>query len=183
MLTTPETYGGHSPLQSPLPWHFAFSSTLKAIYLIRFLLFSGGVAIAFAIGQRIAFGNERALTGLAIGLLLGLVLFRGQLRSLRWPTLTLSQEAIYLAQGKRVLRLPWTNVRKVAATADSATLELWASAVDPDGSSLDQVVLEARKLGTTADVLATSLQSNMESVELRARLPTDARVTTLLKLA
>jgi hypothetical protein len=167
---------------APAPWRFAFSGTLKSIYVIRWLLFSGGTAIAFAMVERLAFESERPLLGLGLGFLVGLGVFRGQLRPLRWPSLSLSQDALYLVQGKQVTTLPWSSIRAVVAEGHLVTLQLAQPLTAPSGEVIDQVKLDAKKLGTSVPLLTDALAPVVADRAARSALPTDGKLRALLRL-
>jgi len=151
-------------------WRFAVSSTLRGIYAIRYLLFSGGMAILGALIQRALSGAERSAAGLLVGLAVGLVVFRGQLRPLRWPTLLLTQEAIYLVRRKRAAIIPWASVDEIAASEGAVVLRVLRASESPP---VERIYLEARQYGTAAAELQKRLRQLAADKQLRSALPTE----------
>ncbi len=165
-----------SSLPSIPPAQFGFSGTLKGIYVIRYLLFSLGTAVAGALIQR-AFKWERApILGLGLGLAAGLVLFRAQLRPLSWPSLILSESALYFRErGSGVRTVPWPSVRGIEER--DGVIQI----VGEEGSR-DPISLEPRKLGTSKERLREALDTLVKDPSARAGLPADKRVRTFLGL-
>jgi hypothetical protein len=142
------------------------SSTLKGIYFLRYLLFSTGLAAGVAVVVRLLSPEEpRPWTSLGTGFALGLVLFRGQLRPLRFPRLALSQDTLYVLRRGKPLEIRWTQVREVKATGDSVEV-----AYDP-GQAPNTLRLKARELGMRPEVLAGSLGAVARDATVRGRLP------------
>jgi hypothetical protein len=154
-------------------WRFAVSSTLRGIYAIRYLLFSGGMAILGALIQRAFSGAERTAFGLLVGLAVGLVVFRGQLRPLRWPTLLLSQEAIYLIRGKTAAIIPWASVEEIAVSEGAVVLRVLPAS---KSAPVEQIRLKARQYGTSADALEKTLRPLAAGRQLRSALPTEEQL-------
>jgi hypothetical protein len=163
-----------APLPSA-PWRFQFSSTLKSIYVIRYLLFSGGAAIAVAMVQRLASGSERTGLGLLAGLAVGLVLFRSQLRPLSLPVLALGQEHLFFVRKGKAIALPWPAIRAVTERGKHVAVQLAATATRPDGTAGDAFELRGSDFGLTAPQLAQLLQGYREPLA-RSPLPTDAEL-------
>jgi hypothetical protein len=164
------------------PFAFGASSALKGIYVIRYLMFSGGTAIAGAMIDRLAFGAERGAFGLLAGLLVGLVVFRSQLKALWWPRIVLSQDALYLVQRKQAVTLPWSSIASVAHDGPRVVLQLKAPMKSPDGAAVDQIQLEAKKFASGAQGLADALRKPLDSAEERAKLPPDPAVRKTLQI-
>lgn len=158
---------------SPPPWRYGFSPTLKAIYVIRYLLFSGGVAVAAAMVQRAAFGAQPPTLGLLIGLAVGLVLFRSQLRPLGYPALLLSRDALYVVRRKAFVTLPWTAIRSVAQEGEEVALSLDPPLPLPEGSTA-RFALRPAQLSVPAPRLSAELRAVVEDPRARAQLPDDA---------
>jgi hypothetical protein len=157
-----------------LQWRFETSGTLRGIYVIRYLLFSGGCAILGALVERTATGTDRSVAGLLIGLALGMVLFRGQLRALRWPALVLSQDALYLLRkGKAVAVVPWTAIGEVERRDGLVSLRLVGS---EEGGFREALKLEPRQHGIGAESLQKTLRMLADNRELRSRLPSDEQL-------
>jgi hypothetical protein len=156
-----------------LQWRFETSGTLRGIYVIRYLLFSGGCAILGALVERTATGTDRSVAGLLIGMALGMVLFRGQLRALGWPALVLSQDALYLLRkGKAVAVVPWTTIDEVERRDGLVSLRL----VGSEGGSREALKLEPRQHGIGAESLQKTLRMLADNRELRSRLPSDEQL-------
>lgn len=160
-----------------VPWRFQFSGTLKAIYVMRYAMFSGGAAIALALAQRAYDG--RVGIGLAFGLLVGLFLFRGQLRPFRVPAMGLGKERIHFVHRGLERTLEWSNVKSVSAHDRWVAVVLEAPAVRPDGTTGDSVEILARDYGLSAPALATVLEGFLQPVR-RSALPPDAEVQRVL---
>jgi hypothetical protein len=167
---------------SPARWTYGASSALRGIYLLRYLLFSGGLSIAGAMVHRAALKSERPVLGLAVGLLIGLFLFRSQLRPLSWPRLVLSQNALYLVQRQRAVTLPWASISKVAVEGTRVSVQLKAPMTSPSGEVADQIQLESRMFAAGAAMLGAALSAAVENPSERGRLPDDGKVRQLLKL-
>lgn len=162
------------PQAHPPPWRFSISSTLRGIYVIRYFLFAGGLAIAGALIQRAAVGEAPPVLGLLLGFGAGLLLFRGQLRPLSWPTLVLSQQAIYLLQRKGPPTvLPWASVEEISHGEGKVYLRV-------RGSPLE---LEARKYGTSADALGRALRQLADDPQLRLSLPSREQLGRMRAIA
>ncbi|MFZ5468412.1 MAG: hypothetical protein ACOZIN_03150 [Myxococcota bacterium] len=160
----------------PTRWRYGFSATLKGIYLIRYLLFSGGAAIAAAMVERLLFPGHAPVAGWVLGLGVGLFVFRGQLFPLSWPTLLLSRDHLYLVRKRQAMALPWKSVRAVRHDDARVTLELGEPMRAPDGQLADQISLEAKKLGTPAGDLVLELERLLTDPKALATLPEDVRV-------
>lgn len=156
-----------------MQWRFAVSSTLRGIYAIRYLLFSGGMAILGALIQRALSGAERSGVGLLLGWAVGLVVFRGQLRPLQWPTLLLTQEAIWLIRRKAAAIIPWGSVEEIVASEGAVILRVRRGSESPPG---ERIRLEARQYGTAADALEKTLRQLSANRQLRSALPTEEQL-------
>jgi hypothetical protein len=170
------------PASSPAPWRFQFSSTLKSIYLIRYLLFSGGAAIGVAMVQRLALHSERLGLGLLLGLAVGLVLFRGQLRPFSLPVLALGQDHLFFARKGSAVTVPWRAIQRVAEQDKVVSIQLDAPATLPDGKSGTSFELRGGDFGLGTRQLAQLLQE-FQQPDRRATLPADAEVRQRLGLA
>ena len=157
-----------------MQWRFAVSSTLRGIYAIRYLLFSGGMAILGALIQRALSGAERTGVGLLVGLAVGLVVFRGQLQPLRWPALLLTQEAIFLVGRRTVAIIPWASVAEIGTSPGAVVLGLRRAA--ESAPVVERFRLEARKYGTGADALEKMLRQLTADGQLRSSLPTEEQL-------
>jgi hypothetical protein len=164
------------------PWRFSLSSTVRGIYFIRYLLFSGGAAIAAALIERSLIQQERAVAGLLIGFALGLLAFRGQLRPLRWPALAMSQQAIYLVRRHRAWILPWSSIQAVAEEGRWVTLRLSAPVRSPEGSLVGQIQLDPKKFGVAHESLMEAVRGFWKSELARAGLPSDHQLREVLRL-
>jgi hypothetical protein len=167
---------------SPPRWHYAYSGTLRSIYVMRYLLFSGGVAVLFGVLERQLTGWDRSGLGLLVGLALGLVLFRGQLRPLRAPQLALSQDAVYLVERKQAVTLPWHTVRAISVSGHRVILELTQPLRAPTGELADQIQLEPRTFGSAPAALKDALTRALNDEAQRRLLPSDQRVRSLLSI-
>lgn len=156
-----------------MQWRFAVSSTLRGIYAIRYLLFSGGMAILGALIQRALSGAERTGAGLLVGLAVGLVVFRGQLQPLRWPTLLLTQEAIFLIGRRTTAIIPWASVEEIGTSQGAVVLRLRRAS---ESAPAERIRLEARKYGTGADALEKTLRQLAADGRLRSSLPTEEQL-------
>jgi len=154
-------------------WRFAVSSTLRGIYAIRYLLFSGGMAILGALIQRALSGTERTALGLLVGFALGLVIFCGQLQPLRWPTLLLTQEAIWLIGRKTAATIPWASVEEIGVSEGAVVLGLRRAS---ESAPVERFPLVARKYGTGADALEKTLRQLVADRQLRSSLPTEEQL-------
>jgi hypothetical protein len=163
-----------------VPWRYGISSTLKGVYVLRYLLFSGGAAIAGALLERATAPSHRPWVGFLVGFLTGLIIFRGQLRALRWPRLYLARDSLYLVQARRVVALPWKALHAVSPTSGRLTLSLKEPLLAPDGHPAEAIQLEASKLGVAAADLERALRGYVEDATARGRLPEDAQVLALL---
>lgn len=164
------------------PARYGVSSTLRGIYLIRYLLFSGGLASALGMLQRAALGAQPPVAGLLIGFFVGLLVFRGQLRPLRWPTLVLSQDAVYLVQRRQAVTLPWKSIRAVAADGPRVTLHLREALRSPTGETTEAIQLEARKFGVSPEKLLGALGGLLSDPLARLKLPPDQKVRASLQI-
>ena len=163
-----------------LQWRFAVSSTLRGIYVIRYFLFSGGCAILGALIERAAVGADRSLAGLLIGLGGGLVIFRGQLRPLFWPSLALGQESLYLIRRGRAAVVQWASIDQIAAEKKVVCLRLIGSTTKPE--SAQTIRLDPRKLGTSFDSLLKQLVALAADPQRRLQLPTDEQLRRALAI-
>jgi len=154
-------------------WRFAVSSTLRGIYAIRYLLFSGGMAILGALIERALSGTERSAAGLLVGLGVGLLVFRGQLRPFRWPTLLLTQEAICLVGRKSAAIIPWASVEEIAASEGAVVLGVLRAS---ESRPIERIRLVARQYGTAADTLVKTLRRLAADRQLRSALPTEEQL-------
>ena len=141
-----------------VPWRFQFSGTLKAIYVMRYAMFSGGAAIALALAQRAYDGHVGI--GLVFGLLVGLFLFRGQLRPFRVPAMGLGRERIHFVHRKQDKALEWTRVTSISPH------DRYVALVLEGGGSME---LLARDYGLSAQALATLLQGFLQPATPSAR--------------
>jgi hypothetical protein len=170
-----------APMSQPtsnhtLPWRYGVSNAFKGIYVMRYLIFAGGLAIALAVLERTFLKSEHPVMGLVIGFIAGLLMFRSQLRPLFWPTLVLSQQSLYLLRRKHALALPWSNIRTVSEQSGRVALQLAEPMTSPEGQVVEQLQLDPRTLGTKAASLLALIQSAVQSTERRSQLPTDAHV-------
>jgi hypothetical protein len=157
-----------------LQWRFDTSGTLRGIYVIRYFLFSGGGAILGALIERAATGSDRSVAGLLIGFALGMVLFRGQLRALGWPSLVLSQEKLYLvAKGKAVAVIRWSSIGEIERQHGVVCLRLIEAV---GGGSSKALRLEPRQHGVGAESLEKTLRMLAGDPALRSRLPSDEQL-------
>jgi hypothetical protein len=151
-----------------VPWRLQFSGTLKAIYVMRYAMFSGGAAIALGMAQRAYDGHVGI--GLALGFLVGLFLFRGQLRPFRVPAIGLGKERIHFVHRGKEKLVEWANVKSITPH------DRWVALMLETG---DSVELLARDYGLSAQALATLLQGFLQPVR-RSALPADAEVQRTL---
>ena len=163
-------------------WLYAYSGTLRGIYVLRYLLFSGGVAVLFGVFERRITGAQHSGLGLVTGLALGLFLFRRQLKPLRAPSLALSQDAVYLVERKQAVTLPWNTIRTISLSGQRVVLELSQPLAAPTGEVADQVQLEPRSFGTAPAPLQAALQAALRDEAQRRTLPSDERVRTVLAI-
>ncbi len=154
-----------------MAWRLAASSTLRGIYVIRYFLFSGGCAILGALVERAAVAADHPIAGLLIGFVVGLVIFRGQLRPLSWPWLALSQEAVFLVRKGKAAAIPWSAIVEIEEQDRSVSLRLARPLRSVDGEDAEMIRLEPRKLGVARDFLANTLRLLARDRELRSRLP------------
>jgi hypothetical protein len=152
---------------------------MRGIYIIRFALFAGGVSIGTAVAQRALTGTERPLLGLGIGLLAGLVAFRGQLRAARGPRLFLSQTSLYVVDRRRAVALPWTAIEGAPIENARVTIRLREPMLGPDGQPTLAIQLNAHKLGTGRDELSQALDGFARQADVREKLPPDAAIQAL----
>jgi len=158
-------------MTSEVPWRFQFSGTLKAIYVMRYLMFSGGAAIALAVAQRAYDGHVGI--GLLLGLPVGLFLFRGQLRPFRVPAMGLGRDRIHFVHKKQDRALEWEKVASISAH------DRYVALVLEGGGSME---ILARDYGLSSQALATLLQGFLQPVR-RNLLPSDAEVRRALGAA
>ncbi|HLL52870.1 MAG TPA: hypothetical protein VK447_04940 [Myxococcaceae bacterium] len=163
------------------PWRLRFPPTLKGIYLLRYLLFSGGVAVGAGVLQRAVTGMGRPVAGLVLGLAAGLVLFRGQLRPFSLPELALGQEHLHFVRGRSAIAVPWALVREVEARGRNVEVRLGAAARGPDGTSASAFTLRALDCGLSAVKLA-ELLSALREPSARKALPTETQLREALRL-
>ncbi|MGQ0507895.1 MAG: hypothetical protein ACT4TC_21545 [Myxococcaceae bacterium] len=163
-------------------WLYSYSSTLRSIYVLRFLLFSGGAAVAGGVIQRLATQSDRVGWGLLLGLIAGMVLFRGQLAQVRAPSLALSREALYLVQRKQAVTLPWNTVSGVSIDGPRVVVQLSKTLETPGGAPADQIQLEAKRFGAAPTTLHNALSTALLGEEARRTLPADDRVRSLLSI-
>ncbi|MBI3183881.1 MAG: hypothetical protein HYZ28_17225 [Myxococcales bacterium] len=167
-------------MSAPTEWRYGLSTTYRGIYLLRYLLFSSGLAVGFALLERQVLGSRPPLGGLAVGLLAGLVLFRGQLRPLRWPRVLLSRETLYVVHRRQTVALPWPALREVAQVGELVAIRLAQPIAAPSGEPAEEIRLEARKLGAAPDRLATALERLRTDSAARGGLPEDVAVRAVL---
>ncbi len=163
-------------------WIYGYSSTLRSIYVLRYLLFAGGTAVLGGVLERLVTGWERSGLGLLAGLALGLVVFRRQLRPLRAPQLALSQDAVYLVQRKQAVTLPWHTIKAISLAGDRVVLELSQALRAPTGELADQIQLEPKSFGSAPAKLREALAAALADEAQRKQLPPDSRVRTLLSI-
>ncbi len=166
----------------PPVWRYGVTSAFKGIYVIRYFLFAGGLSIGAGMLERWIFGTVPPVAGLLAGFFVGLLAFRGQLQPLRWPSLYLSRENLYLVQRKQAVTLPWNAIQSVAAAGPLVVLELKQPMTAPTGGVADQIQLEAKKRGTGAEPLASALRAPLSDPASRAALPPDAFIREKLAL-
>jgi hypothetical protein len=169
-------------MSQPPAWHFSVSSTVRGIYVLRYFLFAGGLAIAGALVERTALGGDRSLAGFATGLAAGLLIFRAQLRALRWPTLAISQDAVYLIRRKTATVISWDSIAEIVDEGPFVTLQLRTPLSSPDGEAVQQIRLETRKFGTSHVALLEDLRRYARAPAARTDLPDDARLRRLLAM-
>ena len=162
-------------------WYYSHSSTLRSIYVLRYLLFSGGAAVAGALVQRSLVSTRRPALGLMVGLVVGLVVFVGQLRHAFAPRLALSRDALYLLTYRRMARLPWELVREVLREGNDILLRLSAPVSWEGVGAVAEVRLNARWLGSTAAQLQSNLRALATDAGLRQKLPLDADLRSRVK--
>ena len=138
------------------PWRLQFSSTLKSIYVLRYLLFSGGVAIAAALLQRALLGPQRPGLGLLVGLAVGLVVFRGQLRPFSLPVLALGQEHLFFVRKGAAVLVPWSAIRSVTEQGKAVVVQLAGPGPRPDGTVGESFQLGSRDFGLNAHAASYS---------------------------
>jgi hypothetical protein len=163
-----------------LPWRFAISSTRRGMYLLRYLLFTGGLAVGLGVFERLLV-PERSGFGLLIGLALGLFVFRGQLRALSWPRLLLSQEHLFLLHKRRATVIPWAAVRDARAVDGQVVLRLATSPQETEARVAESIELDAGQLGTSTAALHEVLGKLVAQPSLRGRLPPDATIRQRLQ--
>ncbi len=172
-------------MTSPAPgprWLYGYSGTLRGIYVLRYLLFAGGTAVLFGVAQRLITGWNASGVGLVVGLGLGLVIFRGQLRPLRAPSLALSQDAVYLVQRKQAVTLPWKTLKGISLSGERVVLQLTQPLTAPTGEVADEIQLMPRTFGSHPEPLKDALERLLRDDALRRGLPADQKVRTLLAI-
>lgn len=147
------------------------SGTLRGIYLIRYLLFSGGAAIALALIERWANGGQRPWHGLILGFGLGLVLFRSQVSRARAPVLFLSRSALSLVGKGKAVHIPWGLVEQCSVAKARLKLRLSAPIFKQAGSSATTLCLDPRDFGTSSQLLTEELTALATDPSQRAKLP------------
>jgi hypothetical protein len=160
--------------------HFGLSSTVRGIYAIRYLLFSGGSAIAFAMLERVLTRSQHAGAGLFIGFMSGLFIFRSQMRRVFSPRLLLGQTALYLARRRRVSAIPWSALKEIRTEGTQISLALSVPMLSPQGFPTEEVRLQPRIFGTTLQELQRSLSFFLDPLN-RQKLPDDAHVRDRLR--
>lgn len=153
------------------------SGTLRGIYLIRYLLFSGGAAIALALVERWAVVGQRPWHGLVVGFGLGLVLFRSQVSRARAPTLLLSRSALSLVGKGKSVHIPWGLVEQCSVAKARLNLKLSAPLSKQSGSSTT-LSLDPRDFGTSSQLLTEELAALAADPAQRARLPSDEELAS-----
>jgi hypothetical protein len=166
-------------MTATLPLRIELSNTYRGIFVMRYLLFSGGLAIAGGVLERLARGPGHSLLGLLLGLVVGLFLFRGQLRPLRYPRLALSQDALYVLKSGSPVGVPWRDIGSIQASGDKVLLELTKT---PPGLAEPRLQLVARELGSQPDNLASRLSRFHRDEAFRANLSDDKRTRAVLGL-
>lgn len=164
-----------------MPWRFQFSGTLKAIYVMRYAMFSGGAGIALGVAERAVTGRTPFL-GLLVGLGIGLLLFRGQLRPLTLPVLALGHRHLFFVRKGAAVRVPWVNLKAVSPRHLWVVVQLHAPGTRPDGTPGDSFELLARDFGLSAPALATLLEGYLEPGR-RSGLPSDEDVEKRMGIA
>ena len=149
-------------------WRFGASSTLRGIYVIRYFLFAGGLAILGALIQRSTSGEEHAVIGLLLGFAAGLFVFRGQLSALRWPELLLTQEGVYVLNRKKATALSWEAIEEVAHREGTIAIRVRGRQTSPPG----EIGLQARHYGTSSEALGRAISQLAAEPQLRSVLPT-----------
>src|SRR5262249_18716218 len=122
--------------------HFGLSSTVRGIYAIRYLLFSGSSAIAFAMLERVLTRSQHVGAGLFVWLMVCLLIFRGQMRRLFLPRLLLGQAALYLVRRRQVSAIPWSALKEIRSDGAQISLVLLAPMMSPKGYPTDEVRLQ-----------------------------------------
>jgi len=154
------------------PWRIEVSNTYRGIYVMRYLLFSGGMAIAAALLERSIVGPRLPGIGLLVGLALGFVLFRSQLRPLRFPRLAMSRETLYVLRRDQTFSVPWKELRGVTPRDGNVELECPG----------ETVTLVAKELGSKAENLANRLSRLQRDELFRSALPDEVRARAMLGL-
>ena len=157
-------------------WYYSHSSTLRSIYVLRYLLFAGGVAVAGALVQRALVSSGKPTLGLLVGLMVGMVVFVSQLRHAFAPRLALSRDALYLMKRRQISRLPWNSVREVSREGSSILLRLSEPISWESAKAVSEIRLNPKRLGSTAAQLHSNLRALAADARLREKLPTDAKL-------
>jgi hypothetical protein len=156
---------------------------MRGIYVMRFLLFSGGLGIALAMVERGLAHSDRPIAGFLAGTLAGMVVFRGQLRAARGPALLLSRRAVYFVQRRRAVIVPWQAIQGAPVEHGLVMLRLRETMAGPDGGPTEAIALNARRLGAATSELASALDALAKEEASRERLPPDEQVQALLGAA
>jgi hypothetical protein len=165
-----------------MPWRFQISATLKAIHVMRYAMFAGGVGIALGLALRAVTG-EAPLWGLAVGLGVGLWIFRGQLRPFRLPALALGRTHLFFVRRGAAVRVPWGNVKGVSPGDRGAVrVELREPGTRPDGTAGSSFELKARDFGLGPAALGALLQGYLQPAR-RSGLPADEEVAKAMGIS
>ena len=170
-----------APSPTPDRWYYSHSSTLRSIYVLRYLLFAGGVAVAGGLLQRSLGSTGKPTLGLLVGLVVGMVVFIGQLRHAFAPRLALSREALYLVKRGQISKLPWKSVREVSRAGNCILLHLTEPISWESAKAVRDIRLNPRRLGTTAAKLHSSLRVLATDAGFREKLPSDAELRRRLE--
>lgn len=157
------------------PVRLRFSSTLKSIYVLRYLLFSGGLAIAGAMLERLFTRSDRAGLGLLLGLAAGLFAFRSQLRPFSLPQLVMGREHLWFIRRGRDVAIPWQLIARIEHDSRNVTLSLSRAQPLLDGATGSRLVLRGLDYGTTAPMLGDLLRRAADPDERRA-FPSDDEI-------
>lgn|GEM_PF-3494171 len=170
-----------APWKATNRWYYSHSSTLRSIYVLRYLLFAGGLAVAGALVQRSLVSTQKPTLGLLAGLGVGMVVFIGQLRHAFAPGLALSRDALYWVKRRRISRLPWKSVREVSRDGNRILLRLSEPVAWGSAQAAPEIRLNARRLGSTPARLHSNLRGLAAEAGLREKLPSDSEVRSRIE--